>query len=272
MAKYNATSFSDSANASMWNYEQLGNMASSVFSQIYEQRAAASLSKLFYKVNDTKYAEKLTNIAESELAKGVISGTITGKNAAEIGRAAVEKIPELAKIGIKRSNLAKSLSLGYMALTSTSDMYNSAIEGGFDRRTAGLSALIAAGAQYSLMMNNKMGDWFLDKTTGYNTETSRFAIKKVITEHLGEFEKNIQLMDINKQVGKKGLANVVSKVKGSIKNIFTEPLASSDLGEGLFKNAVIEGVEEVTEEATSDAVKGIRYFKLVRIYTKTRII
>ena len=169
----------------------------------------------------------------------------------------MEKIPELAKIGIKQSNLAKSLSLGYMALTSTSDMYQSAISGGYDRRTAGMAALLAAGGQYTLMMNNRMGDWFLDKTVGYSAESSRSAIRKAITTHLGDLENGVIAMDINKQVGKVGIVNTIGKIKKSISNLVLEPLVSSTTGERIMKNAIIEGVEEVTEEALSDTTKGI---------------
>ena len=257
MARFNADSYSDKSQGSLWNYEQLGNMVASTFSQVYEQRAAASLSKLFYKVNNPEYAAKLTSVAEKELMKGVLSGSITAKNAAEIGEAAVEKIPELAKIGLKQSNLAKSLSLGYMALTSTSDIYHEAINGGYDKRTAGLAALLAAGGQYTIMMNNRMGDWFLDKTVGYDLETSRNSIKKAISPLLKEFETGIKAMDVNKEVGKKGLISTITKAKNSIKNILVEPLLASSTGEQLAKNAMVEGIEEVTEEAVMDATKGI---------------
>jgi hypothetical protein len=142
MAKYGEDSYSDSARNSRANYEQLGSLVTSIFSQIYEQRAAATLATMFYKVNNPAYISKLK----------------TGKDAGQLAQVAMSKIPEMAKLMEKQSQLAKTLSLGYMALTSTGDMYQTALNGGYDKRTAGIAALMSAGGMYALMMNNRMGD------------------------------------------------------------------------------------------------------------------
>lgn len=257
MSKYNAESFSDNASQSMLNYEQLGSLVSSIFSQIYEQRAAASISKMFYKINDPKYAEQLTEIAKKQLLKGTVSGAITAENAAEIGQIGMSKVAELANLGVKQSNLAKSLSLGYMALTSTGEIYQEAIDGGFDRRTAGLAALMAAGGQYAIMMNNNMGDWFLDKAVGYDLHTSKAAIKKAVNGFFPELESAVKNIDINKTVGKKTLASTLRKIKQSFNKVILEPSIGGELSEQMYKNAIVEGIEEVTEQVVLDATKGI---------------
>jgi len=80
----------------------------------------------------------------------------------------------------KQSKLSQSLSLGYMALTSSADVYADALEGGYDRRMAGFAGIIAAAGQYGIMMNNPMGKWFLDATTGYSEDVSRNLMKKAL--------------------------------------------------------------------------------------------
>ena len=253
-ARLNGRSYSDKGSESMFTYEQLGQMVADTFSQIYEQRAAANLSKLFYKVNKSKYADDLAAVAEKELGEGLLSGSISSvKNAQNIAEKAIEKIPELTKLGASQSRMAKSLSLGYMALTSTSDIYSEALAGGYDRRTAGVAALLAAGGQYSIMMNNRMGDWFLDKSVGYNIETNRAAIRKAIIPVLNDIETGVVAMDVNKEVGKNLLTKAITKTKNSIQDL----LVNSSTTESLWKNAVVEGVEEVTEQAVMDATKGI---------------
>ena len=62
-----------------------------------------------------------------------------------------------------------------MALTSSADVYQDALEGGYDRRMAGLAGLIATLGQYGVMMSDSfgLGDWFLDKTVGYSTKYNK---------------------------------------------------------------------------------------------------
>ena len=59
LAKYNQRSVSDKSQGSLFNYEQLGGIVSDIYSQIYEQRAAAGLSKFFYKSQEAEYLKTL---------------------------------------------------------------------------------------------------------------------------------------------------------------------------------------------------------------------
>ena len=166
------------------------------------------------------------------------------------------KSPIFKELTHKQSELAKRLSLGYMALTSSADVYGDAIEGGYDRRTAGFAALIATLGQYRIMLNNPMGDWFLRATTGYTEKYNRAAIKKIMS---GEYER------IASQLGlTKATATVEEKLQGFAK--IWNPISKkfTSLGEAIvngsedfWKRSLIEGVEEVTEEAVMDATKGI---------------
>jgi hypothetical protein len=86
--------------------------------------------------------------------------------------------PDLKALSEKQSKLAKQLSLGYMALTQSSEVYQQGLEAGYDRRASGITALFALAGQYTLMMNNSLGDWFLDKTTGYVKNSLNKEINK----------------------------------------------------------------------------------------------
>ena len=255
MAKFKTQSFSDESQGTMFNYEQMGQMVTSVFSQIYEQRAAASLSKVFTNSSALKLSKEGEEIAkgiDNELLQGVLSGKVDIKDIGMLKQSAMSKIPEMAEFLKKQSAMSKALNLGYMALTTSADTYGAAIEGGYDRRTAGFATLAVAAGQYGIMMNNRMGDWFLDKSTGYSIENNKALMKKSISEYL-EPIKNA-FAESNKIEGKTKLAGIFKNFKNTIEDTFMSP---SVLGENLWKHSIVEGVEEVSEQLVQDATKGI---------------
>ena len=197
-----------------------------------------------------------------ELAKGInqklfldaAQNKIKFDDIGDLSRAAMEKIPSLQSVIANQSKMSKALALGYMAITSTSDIYGEAIMGGYDRRTAGFAALAAAAGQYGIMMNNRMGDWFLDKTTGYSTEVNKSLIRQGVKPWFDEIAAGFKSVTHNTVDGKKQLSGTFGKIKNSLTNIFTSPSA---IGEAMWKNAIVEGVEEVTEQLVLDATKGV---------------
>ena len=256
MSKYTASSVSDEASDSMFGFEQMSSMVSDIFTQIYEQRAMASLSKMVMSGDKLMTAKttELANKINTDLIRNAIAGKIKIDEIPELAKAAREKIPELKSVIAKQSQLSKALSLGYMALTSTSDIYGEALNSGYDRRTAGFAAMASAAGQYTVMMNNRMGDWFLDQTTGYSKEANKAMMRKAVLPYLDEIAPVFNTYSKNPEVAKKALGISFKKIKNSISDIFTNP---SVLGEAMWKNAVIEGVEEVTEQAVLDATKGM---------------
>lgn len=255
-AKATQNSVSDEGSGSLFSAEQMSQMVGSIFSQIYEQRAMASLSKLVYggdKLMNAKTTE-MANKINQKLMLEALNGKIDPNEISALSKAAMEKIPELQSVIKAQSQLSKSLSLGYMALSSTSDIYGQALQGGYDRRTAGFAALAAAAGQYGIMMNNRMGDWFLDKTTGYSNETNRALMRKSFEPWYAEIAKGFETAGKDLKTGKKVLAGTFSKIKDSIIDTFTSP---SVIAESMWKNAMIEGVEEVTEQMVLDATKGV---------------
>lgn len=257
MAKFAATSSSDQNTGKIFTYEGMTQMVGDIFGQIYEQRAAASLAKII----TSKKAAQITATQKGYLDKinkklldQVISGKIDGKEARKLSDMAMAKLPELASFQKAQSGLAKSLSLGYMALTSTGEIYGEALDAGYDRRTAGFAAMAAAAGQYGVMMNNRMGDWFLDETTGYTQHVNRALLTTNVKSYLKKIEEGLKLHTKDPEKGKKALGLTFREIKNKLHDVFTSPTI---LGEQLFKNAVIEGVEEVTEELVLDATKGI---------------
>ena len=222
--KYDSSK-SQAGRSGFWNLESLGDVVASTFGQLYQQRAAASLSKYII-------PEKL-------------------------GQEAVETT-------LKRNKLAKSLSLGYMAMISASDTYNDALNAGYDERTAGFTSLLSASALYSIMNYNEgvngLGTWFLDKTTGYNQEVSRSAMTKVLKPLYKEVDDGLKEMgklatkSATKSADPSKLVSAITKFKDGVKNL-GQSLAGST--EGYWKNALVEGVEEVSEEAIQDTIKGM---------------
>lgn len=255
MAKFNQNSVSDKGSEGLFNYEQLTQIVGDVFSQLYEQRAAASLSMLLKRPSTSLSAksESLLKKINEELGTDLVRGKITLDKAEELRDMAMRKLPEFQRMINARSQMAKSLSLSYMALTQSAEVYGEAIEGGYDRRTAGFAALAAAAGQYGIMSTNEMGTWFLDSKVGYTGKSPRLEIKKAITPWLDEVETAMK--NITNPIAQKAtLAQTYKKIKGGISDFFLSP---TELGKAMLRNAAIEGFEEVTEQAVMDATKGI---------------
>lgn len=257
LSKFSASSVSDESQSSLVNYEQIATMTSDIFSQIFEQRAAASLSKYFFKPSTAlkKSQEEIIEKINGNLYKSVIEGKIkTKEELQKLQQIALSKVPGLKELSESQSKVSKMLSLGYMAVTSTADVYGQSIQAGYDRRTSGFAGLLSATGTYALMMNNRMGDWFLDKTTGYTTQTNKALVNKTISEYLKPIDDAFKLIDKSSAEGKKRLAFTVKNIKNKLNDTFNNP---SIIGEALWKNSFIEGIEEVSEEAVIDSTKGI---------------
>lgn len=268
-SKFTENSTSDEAQKSMWNYEQLGSMVTDVFSQIYEQRAAASLSKLFYKINDIEHLDRLKKITDTAMKDAALAGKITSADKAEeIATRAFKKAYESTAENSSRSKLAKALNLGYMAMTQSADVYGEALGAGYDRRTAGFTALLAASGQYALMANNRMGDWFLDKTTGYSDSENKAVIKKLANSLLKESQEASSQFEVNAVAGKAKFGAIFGKFKNKLQDILIEPVLESEFAENIFKRGIVEGIEEVSEQAAIDAAKGIADFGSYMGWTK----
>ncbi len=215
MSDYGATHF--------WSVESLGNQIADTVGQLYEQRAMAKLSTFVMPFKDTKIDN-------------------------------MQQYQQLVKEAQRRGELAKSLSLGYMAIDQAAQTYNDALEGGYNEKTAGVATLLTTAALFGIMRFNEgvngVGTWFLDKTTGYDKDLMRAPIdraaKKTTREIASILESAVEDPTKGQKVKNK-LLKYASKVDDYVR------LG----GEGMWKGFINEGVEEVSEEVIQDGIKGL---------------
>jgi hypothetical protein len=193
------TSYSDEAQGKLFGMEQLGSTVSDIFGQLYQMRFMAGLARYgkfsYAEANKKGYENFLRNHGE-EFAGLVRSGKIkqTENGVIDFWKSIAASSPEMQQVMAQQSQLAKKLSLGYMALTSSADVYQEALQGGYSRRVAGLAALAATAGQYGIMMNNELGTWFLNKTTGYTEGENRRLMRQAIKPLYDQIAKEIEVL------------------------------------------------------------------------------
>jgi len=257
MAKYTQTSKSDEGSASLFSYEGLADSAAGIFSLIAEQRALAGLSKIYGGYQMSKIAPKMEAIqseVSSELFGDLLKSKISVDEYTELAQVAINKIPELESIQKAQSGIAKAISLGYMSLTSSAAVYGEALGAGYDKRTAGFAALAATAGNYAIMANNRMGDWFLDKSTGYTTGANTALMNKTVIGEMDNVAAGLKLTEVDAVAGKKSLAESFNKIKKNINDVFT---SQSTVGGEIIKNSLVQGAEMLSIQAVSDATKGM---------------
>jgi hypothetical protein len=147
------------------------------------------------------------------------------------------------------TNMGRQFALGYMALTSSADVYNEAKLAGYSDRVAGLTGLLSGAALMGVMNLNEstrgIGTWFM------NEEKEGAKIGLHSFSNLLFKDKSI-LPGVNKVVNAFD-AQDIPKLKSawnSVKDSFAKfGIRLNGAGPGLWSNALIEGLEEVTEEA-----------------------
>lgn len=155
-----------------------------------------------------------------------------------------------------QNKAARQFALGYMGLISGADVYNDALTSGYDKRTAGLASLATMSGLYGIMNFNEstrgLGTWFLRETTGYEQDVLRAPVSKLVRSLLPKFEKGIK--DLG-EGNAKTLATTLKEYKVKAKKLAMETLIEPT--ESMWKSAIVEGVEEVSEEVIQDSIKGI---------------
>jgi hypothetical protein len=214
-------SITEAGAQSFLSFENLGMMAVDTVNQLYGQRGVASLSKYLTKM--PKAGGSMASLAETLSAQK------------------------------KMSSRAQTLSAAYMTLLSVGDVYNQAIQSGYDDRTAGVATLLAAASMYGMVRFNAMSSWMLGPNQGYTNGVTQRAT------HTLAKDKYKALFDASQEfVQKGGSVKTKTKLVGAVnglKKIWDESIRVG-MG-GLYRNMFTEGVEEVTEEVAVDAVKGL---------------
>lgn len=164
---------------------------------------------------------------------------------------------------IRTTKIGQQLSLGYMALTSSKEAYADFKRAGADDRTAGLGMLAVTSAMYGLMSQDYFRK-FLFQDTYMSDIESRDAIKKFteITQNellpnLASTEVRAAAAEASTKTGAAKFFNTVSNVATkAFKAIFAKPETASVL-RNMWHGSINEATEEVMEEVSTDAVKGI---------------
>lgn len=217
---------SEEGRSSFVSFESIAGLVGDTVEQLFSQRAVAGAAKYFMNKSPKKIAELLADEQKAEAW------------------------------GKKFNKLQGNLTLGYMGLTSSADVYNDAINAGYDPRTAGFATLMSASALYGVMQLNastyNMGTWFLNKTTGYDASVDRGALRKIAKDYMKRFSEGLEAYGKgNNAPLKETLKSFKRKVHNSIDDVLKVRARS------LAGDSLTEGFEEVTEEAMQDAVKGM---------------
>lgn len=214
-----------------WNWESIGELVSDTFGQLYQQRAAARAAQWF--LNAPKKVSLDASIDE-----------------------VLKYQADLVKYWKSSNNLGGKASLAYMGLISAADTYNEALNAGYDKRVAGITSLATAGALYGIMNFNEttrgIGNWMLDKTTGYNPEVEKGVIRKLTKKLMRDIEKDVVTMD---KAAVKNLGQTLSKFKRDVFSTMEDIFVIG--GEDVWKRFIVESVEETSEEVIQDMIKGV---------------
>lgn len=247
-----STSVSDASQKDIFTLENFGKLASDVATQLFQQRALAEIPRKLGLASPQQAALKsIRNTYGDDVAKQVFDGDII-KNES-VYNALVYSNPEIRDAvtkAITRNNLyGKTLSTLYMAGTSTMDVFNDALDAGYDRRTAAFTAALAMGATFGMMNKYDIGQVAL-QGMGFNEE--RHALKAAVNGFLKEAKEELSDVVTNKKLSLKTFKGLM----GKLNDIYDKAGRTIAKG-GYIGSALGEGIEEVTEEAIMDVSKEI---------------
>lgn len=254
-------SVSDEGQTKTFGLEQFGSTIADIFAQLYQMRAAASLSKLFINYNGAE-KQAFNNLLKNhgnEISTLMANGTIkpTQEGLAGFFKEIADQTPELKNLLSKQSQLSRGLSMGYMALITSGDVYKEALEGGYSRRAAGTASLAAVLGQYWMMntLDDRISSWFLDSVVGYNEFANRKIIKDSLKPLWDRIEESVnKIPQLSTEAKQKEFAGLFSKIGNRIKNGYYSILDGTS---EFWSRSLAETVEEVSEEAMMDATKGM---------------
>lgn len=229
--------------------ENFFNLITDVSLQWAQQRA---IFKGVHKLLGTDKAVKSTT--QLEAIKGALQH---GEKGAEMG--AVIAANKLRPLLEKNNRTAANVALGYMAVLSGLDSFESAIEQGADRAEAAAVAWGTVAGMYAVDRTG-IGEIFFPELKG-DRETYQKAIKSVGAEITKGFE-TVAKQDIPR---KAKLSKFFDWSKKKSSTFWTDVKGHSL---GFFGKAIGEGLEEVSEELVSDLAKSTYNWAAEFGYTK----
>lgn len=186
-------------------------------------------------------------------------------------------IPEILKLDTSKLNpeFFKTLSLGYMALTSAEDSLETFKNAGMSDVSAGISMLAYTAAMFGLMNNEYFKDWLFRNSWVNATPEITNAIKdnskiaaKVMQQSIQNATKgNPKLLTLGETATKPETQKLFSTVFKATKEAWAtksiDPLKGLDIilpgavgaGNVYIHHALNEGLEEVMEEMALDGIK-----------------
>lgn len=153
----------------------------------------------------------------------------------------------------KMINFGRNVSWAYMAGTSSTDAYNMFKEAGASDRVAGLGMFAVTGAMFKLMNSDYFRDFWYEGTYLGNSQFRKALKNAAEQESKAEFTKEV-IKNAEKETAKgaKKAAQWVIKQKDKLYEKLSK-MKPTDIMYG----AANEGLEEVMEEVSTDAVKGL---------------
>ena len=173
------------------------------------------------------------------------------------------KAMNLGGTAVRTAQVGQTLSLGYMALTSSKEAYSEFKRAGADDKTAGIGMLAITAAMFGLMRQDYFRDFMFQDTYMTDSE-SREAVKafeKLTRDELVPELVTKQAVDKAKAaLDQKGLAGFYVSMKDAatnvLKKVFGKPEVQS-IARQMWFGSINEATEEVMEEVSTDAVKGL---------------
>ena len=275
-----STSTSDYAQENTFSFENFGNLMSDVALQWGQQKFIANTFNKLKGGGDSvlntatakaqkDYMDKanqyIQESLEGKISKAQLSSYLgtddpynvgklfeSGKWAeTSLGKAALNKyIPAAEKVMQNRNRLAQDLSLGYMALISNTDVYESVLEKGGTPAEAAAIAFGSTLGMYSVDKYLGLGEMFFEK------DPARLALRKAAKENADLYMAGRrEAADLST---KKGIIGVIQKGIDLGKRTvdkFGEKYKDGTIG--IISKALGEGTEEVSEELVTDLSKSL---------------
>lgn len=284
-----STSTSDYAKDRMFSFENFGNLVSDVALQWGQQKAIVKafqkLSKNSEAVIDAAKAKALNQYRKqaNELLQSSRNGEIPIRRVRELtgaetrdgfenlikngdwertvyGRAAQEQFmtPAMDRIN-KYTRIGQDLSLGYMAIVSNTDVYESALEKGATKGEAALMALGSTVGMFSVDKFLGLGEMFFDAADPkYMFRATAREEASKIAENLAKYGGHKVDTEVTQAVQRRSLGKwFMSGIESGkrVAKLFESKAKERTLG--FAGKAVGEGLEEVSEELVTDLTKSL---------------
>ena len=171
---------------------------------------------------------------------------------------AIASIPKLLKqTGKVGTAVGRQSALTYMALTSGQDAYNSFKEAGASEQVAGIGALASMGALYGLMNIGYFEDWLFKGTWLDENRVLNETLKQSIKDKKVAWKFIDDVGNVNPSKAREIFNNVKNGIGETWNKVFTVAGTTGRSLSEVVGRSLNESIEEVMEEMSTDAVKGI---------------